>query len=57
MVYNPRFRYKDSNAAAVVVSNMKVVYSNRYKQHARIVIDEVMKQFNGVNGYKDQVFG
>lgn len=36
---------------------MKVVFSNRFKQHAKIVIDEVIKQHGSASGYKEQAWG
>jgi len=40
-----------------VVSEMKVVFSNRYKLHAKIVIDEVIKHHGSASGYKEQAWG
>jgi hypothetical protein len=56
-VYNPRFQYENAQGASQVVSGMKVVFSNRFKQHAKIVIDEVIKQHGSASGYKEQAWG
>jgi hypothetical protein len=40
-----------------VVDEMKIVFSNRYKVHAKLVIDEVIKIFGSANRYKEVVWG
>ena len=36
---------------------MRVVYSCRYKQHAKAVIDEVIRRFGSANRYKEETWG
>lgn len=36
---------------------MKVCFSNRYKQHARIIIDEVIRLFGSATRYKEVTWG
>ena len=36
---------------------MKVVYSCRYRAKAKIVIDDVIKEFGNAEIYKDKVWG
>ena len=36
---------------------MKIVFSNRYKAHAKIIIDEVIRTFGSAQGYKEQAWG
>jgi hypothetical protein len=56
-VYNPRFSYDNNQASMQILSDMKVVFSNRYKQHAKIVIDEVIKVHGSAQGYKETAWG
>ena len=56
-VYNPRFQYENNLGAQKVLSEMKVVFSNRYKHHAKLVIDEVIRQHGSAQGYKEQAWG
>ena len=56
-VYNPRFVYNNTQQANKVVQEMKVVYSSRYRNHAKCVIDEVIRRFGSANGYKEQAWG
>lgn len=36
---------------------MKVVFSNRYKTHAKMVIDEVIRTMGSPANYKEQAWG
>ena len=56
-VYNPRFNYNNAQAAQKAVMDMKIVYSSRYKNHAKIVIDEVIRTMGSAQGYKEQAWG
>ena len=56
-VYNPRFQYKDWQAAKKVVDTMKVVYSTKYRTKAKQVMDEIIKIYGNAENYKDQVWG
>lgn len=56
-VYNPRFKYSNSQAAQAVVDDMRIVFSNRFKKEAKCVIDKVIRDFGSATGYKEQVWG
>lgn len=51
--YNPRFQYEDAQGAQRVVDNMRVVFSNRFKAQAKVVIDQVIKLFGNAQNYKE----
>ena len=36
---------------------MRVVYSSRYKIHAKAVIDEVIRKFGSATKYKEECWG
>ena len=56
-VYNPRFQYTDLQAAQRVLDQMRVVYSSRFKNNAKYVMDEVIRIYGSCNKYKDEVWG
>ena len=56
-VYNPRFQYGHQQNAQSVVDEMSTVFSNRYKIHAKCIIDEVIKLFGSATKYRENVWG
>lgn len=55
--YNPRFQYADQQGAQRVLDNMRVVYSTKYKQQAKQVIDETLKIYGSCQKYKEEAWG
>ena len=56
-VYNPRFQYNDLQGAQKAVDQMRVVFSNRFKNQAKYVIDETIRLFTSIKKYKEVCWG
>lgn len=56
-VYNPRFQYMDSQRAFTTLTDMKVVFSTKYRSYAKAVVEEVIKIFGSPQAYKEETWG